>query len=47
MQHSLIPLPKSIQRHHQIENANVEWFEISGEDMETLDALDEGLVTDW
>lgn len=42
-----MPLPKSVKRERQIENANVDWFEISKEDMATLDALDEGLVTDW
>ena len=42
-----MPLPKSIKRERQLENADIEWFEISNEDMATLDELDEGLVTDW
>lgn len=30
-----------------IENASVEGFTIADEDLETLDGLDEDLVTDW
>lgn len=30
-----------------IENASVERFTITDEDLETLDGLDEDLVTDW
>ncbi|KAI1765321.1 aldo-keto reductase family 1 member E1 [Hypoxylon sp. FL1150] len=47
LQHGFVPLPKSVRRERLLENANVGWFEISKEDMETLDGLDEGLVTDW
>ena len=28
-------------------NADVGWFEISKEDMDTMDGFDEHLVTDW
>lgn len=30
-----------------IENVDVNGFEISADDMAKMDALDEGLVTDW
>lgn len=40
-------LPKSVRKERQVENASVDGFEISGEDMEAMDGLDEGLVTDW
>ncbi len=47
LQHGFVPLPKSVRRERLLENADVGWFEISTEDIETLDELDEGLVTDW
>lgn len=40
-------LPKSVRQDRIIANADVGDFEISAEDMETLDGLDEKLVTDW
>lgn len=40
-------LPKSTRRERMAENASVHGFEISGEDMDVLDGLDERLVTDW
>lgn len=47
LQHGLVPLPKSVKQKRLLENADVGGFEISKEDMVTLDALDEVLVTDW
>ncbi|CAK7240763.1 MAG: hypothetical protein STHCBS139747_002210 [Sporothrix thermara] len=47
LQHGMVPLPKSVRRARMEENAQVNGFEISGEDMAQLDALDEHLVTDW
>lgn len=47
LQHGLVPLPKSAKRERLLENAQVGGFEISAEDMETMDGLDEKLVTDW
>lgn len=47
LQHGLVPLPKSVKKERLLENASVGGFEISNEDMATLDALDEVLVTDW
>ncbi|KAI0848950.1 aldo-keto reductase family 1 member E1 [Daldinia vernicosa] len=47
LQHGLVPLPKSTKRERQIENGQVGGFEISAEDMERMDGLDEKLVTDW
>lgn len=47
LQHNLITLPKSAQRERLVENADVDWFEISTDDMQRLDGLDENLVTDW
>ncbi|KAI1465700.1 aldo-keto reductase family 1 member E1 [Daldinia caldariorum] len=47
LQHGLVPLPKSVKRERMIENAQVGGFEISAEDMKTMDSLDEKLVTDW
>lgn len=43
----MVTLPKSTHQERLIENASVEFFEISKEDMDALDALDERLVTDW
>ncbi len=47
IQHGFITLPKSTRKDRLIKNAEVEGFEISEKDMETMDGLDEGLVTDW
>ncbi|KAI1802468.1 aldo-keto reductase family 1 member E1 [Daldinia bambusicola] len=47
LQHGLVPLPKSVKRERLLENVQVNGFEISAEDMETMDGLDEKLVTDW
>lgn len=46
-QHGYVPLPKSIKKERIEQNADVGGFDISAEDMEKLDALDEYLVTDW
>lgn len=43
----MITLPKSTRQARMIENASVENIELSSQDMETLDSLDERLVTDW
>lgn len=43
----MVTLPKSVRKERMVENANVAKFEISAEDMATLDSLDEKLVTDW
>lgn len=40
-------LPKSTRKERLVENASVNGFEISEDDMAMLDGLDEGLVTDW
>ncbi|KAK0618996.1 NADP-dependent oxidoreductase domain-containing protein [Immersiella caudata] len=47
IQHGFVTLPKSSRPDRIAENADVGWFEISAEDMKTLDGLDEKLVTDW
>ncbi|KAK7747699.1 hypothetical protein SLS62_008945 [Diatrype stigma] len=47
LQHGLVTLPKSVQKKRLYENADIGGFKISDEDMATLDALDEHLVTDW
>lgn len=47
LQHEMITLPKSSRKERLIENASVNGFEISDEDMSAMDGLDEGLVTDW
>lgn len=47
LQHGLVPLPKSTKQARMAENVDVNGFEISDEDMAAMDALDEGLVTDW
>ncbi|KAF4122212.1 Aldo/keto reductase, related to diketogulonate reductase [Geosmithia morbida] len=47
LQHDMVTLPKSTKRERLVENASVDWFEISAEDMAVLDGLDEKLVTDW
>jgi diketogulonate reductase-like aldo/keto reductase len=47
LQHGFVPLPKSVRRERIVENAQVGGFDISKEDMSTMDRLDEYLVTDW
>lgn len=47
VQHGYIPLPKSVTKERIESNAEIGFFEISAEDMTTLDGLDEYLVTDW
>ena len=47
LQHNYVPLPKSVTKTRIIANGDVGGFEISKEDMERMDDLDEGLVTDW
>jgi len=47
LQHGYIPLPKSVRKERIAQNADIGWFEINPSDMETMDALDEYLVTDW
>jgi len=47
LQHGYVPLPKSVRKERIIENSQVGGFEITEEDMMTLDGLDEYLVTDW
>ncbi|KAH0829353.1 putative oxidoreductase [Fonsecaea pedrosoi] len=47
LQHGYIPLPKSVSRDRIKANGNVGHFEISSDDMQTMDGLDEYLVTDW
>jgi hypothetical protein len=47
LQHGLVPLPKSAKKERLIDNVKVGGFEISGEDVAKMDALDEHLVTDW
>ncbi|KAL2018992.1 hypothetical protein VTK56DRAFT_10217 [Thermocarpiscus australiensis] len=47
IQHGFVTLPKSVKQDRLIANADVGGFEISREDMDTMDALDEKLVTDW
>lgn len=47
LQHDLVTLPKSTRKERLIENASVNEFEISPEDLAVMDDLDEGLVTDW
>ncbi|KAM3073357.1 hypothetical protein ACMFMG_004745 [Clarireedia jacksonii] len=47
MQHDYVPLPKSVTKERIIANGDVDSVEISKEDMDVLDGLDEYLVTDW
>lgn len=45
LQHGYVPLPKSVKKERIVANAQVEGLEIGPEDMRTMDALDEYLVT--
>jgi len=47
LQRGYCPLPKSVRKERIEENASVGGFEIDSQDMKTMDALDEYLVTDW
>jgi len=47
LQKGYVPLPKSVNEQRIKANADVDGFEISNEDVKTLDGLDEKLVTDW
>ncbi|KAK4945252.1 hypothetical protein LTR10_015411 [Elasticomyces elasticus] len=47
LQHGYIPLPKSVSKERIISNGEISHFEIAGDDMQKMDALDEYLVTDW
>ena len=47
LQHGYIPLPKSVSQERVEENGHIGHFEISSEDMQKMDSLDEYLVTDW
>lgn len=45
LQHDYVPLPKSVRKERIIENGSITHFEISPDDMKTMDGLDEYLVT--
>ncbi|KAI9751364.1 MAG: hypothetical protein M4579_006105 [Chaenotheca gracillima] len=47
VQHGFVPLPKSITPERIRTNGDVGGFEIDDSDMQTLNGLDEYLVTDW
>jgi diketogulonate reductase-like aldo/keto reductase len=47
LQKGYVPLPKSVNERRIKANAKVDGFEISDEDLNILDGLDEKLVTDW
>ncbi|KAI1613861.1 alcohol dehydrogenase [Exophiala viscosa] len=47
LQHGYIPLPKSVSKERITSNGEISHFEIAGDDMQKMDALDEYLVTDW
>ena len=45
LQHGYVPLPKSMKKNRITENADIGGFEISQEDVQAMDGLDEYLVT--
>lgn len=45
LQHGYVPLPKSVKKERIVENSEIGGFEIEEADMETMDGLDEYLVT--
>ena len=47
LQHGYVPLPKSASKSRIIANGDVGGFEIEVADIQTMDSLDEYLVTDW
>lgn len=47
LQKGYVPLPKSVHKERIISNAQVDDFDIEEKDVETMDALDEYLITDW
>lgn len=47
IQHGYVPLPKSVHKERIESNAQIFDFEISDEDMKTLDGFDEYFVTEW
>ncbi|RMZ74839.1 hypothetical protein DV737_g5688, partial [Chaetothyriales sp. CBS 132003] len=47
VQHGFVSLPKSVSKNRIWANGRIDFFEIESKDMETMDELDEYLVTDW
>lgn len=47
LQKGYVPLPKSVHQERIITNAQVDDFVIEPDDINTMDALDEYLITDW
>jgi diketogulonate reductase-like aldo/keto reductase len=47
LQHGLVVIPKSVSEERIRENSQIFDFEISGEDMRSLDSLDEDLRLNW
>ncbi|KAI5784721.1 NADP-dependent oxidoreductase domain-containing protein [Geopyxis carbonaria] len=47
LQMGYVPLPKSTRKERIVENMQVDAFDIVEEDVRTMEALDEHLVTDW
>jgi diketogulonate reductase-like aldo/keto reductase len=47
LEHDLVVIPKSVRRERIHENADVFDFELTSEDMASLDSLDEGFRTTW
>ncbi|ORY91161.1 glyoxal reductase [Syncephalastrum racemosum] len=47
VQRGYIPLPKSVHKDRIVSNAAIFDFELSREEMETLNGFDEHLVTEW
>ncbi len=47
VQHGMVTLPKSSKKARIAENGDIGGFEITQEDMKSMDGLDEYLVTDW
>ncbi len=47
LQHGLVAIPKSVRRERILENSRVFDFSLSGEEMETLNSLNESYRTSW